>query len=118
MAFGDKVPVREYLLEKVWPLIDKYKGRLVVLDYDVTMQTLPGQGGFANVWAVVVLTRGALIGPQHYLSYVYTLTQTPQLPTDEVLDRAISDCCAKLSLMLTRQLQTQAPPGLGGHSTN
>ena len=118
MAFGDKVPVREYLLEKAWPLIDKYKGRLVVLDYDITMQNIPGVGGIANVWALVVITRGALIGPEHYLSYVYTMTQNPQLPTDTVLEAAVRDCCSKLSIMLTRQLQTQAPPGLGGHSNS
>lgn len=119
MAFGDKVPVREYLLEKAWPLIDKYKGRLVVLDYDITMQNIPGVGGIANVWALVVITRGALIGPEHYLSYVYTMTQNPQLPTDAVLEASVRDCCTKLSLMLTRQLQTQVPPpGLGGHGNS
>lgn len=118
MSYGNQVPIRESLLERIHPLIEKHKGRLVVLDYDVVMQSLAGQGGIANVWAFVVLTHGALIGPQHYLSYVYTMTQSPQIPTDEVLDKAVSDCCTKLSLMLTRQLQAQVPPGLGGAGNN
>lgn len=118
MAFGNQVPIREELLERVYPLLEKHRGRVTTLGYDIQLQTIPLNGNVSYSWVLIVTCAGALLGPQNYLSYSYTLGQNPQPPDDTVLDAAVRDLYTKLSLMLTRQLQTQAPPGLGGHPNN
>lgn len=115
MSYADRTPIREGLLERVAPLIGEHKGTLVVLDYDIQLQTWqpPGaQAQMINSWCLVVLTLGALVGEENYLSYVWTFGQTPHVPNDRVLTEAVRQTFQRLHLMKQRQLQTAKPSGL------
>ena len=118
MAFGNQIPIREELLERVYPLLEKHRGKIVTLGYDIQLQTVPMNGNISYSWVLIVLASGALLGPQHYLSYTYTLGQTPQVPDDRILEAAVRDLYSKLSIMQVQQVQRQAPPALGGTTNN
>lgn len=122
MAYGDEVPIREDLLAKLPALIEAHKGKLTVINYDVQMQTW-AQGGaqpqLVNAWCLILVTLGALLGPQHYLSYVWTFhPTTPIPPNDRTLKDGVINAFRELGIMQVRQLQAQAPPNLGGTSAN
>lgn len=118
VAFGNQVAIREELLERVYPLLEKHRGKIVTLGYDIQLQTLPMQGNVSYSWVLIVLCSGALIGPQHYLSYTYTLGQNPQVPDDRTLEAAVIETYSRLGIMQVRQVQAQAPPALGGTTNN
>jgi hypothetical protein len=118
VSFGNQVPMREELLERAYPLLDKHRGRVTVLSYDVQFQTILVQGGVSYSWVLIVISAGALLGPDNYLSYTYTLGQNAQLPDDRTLEAAVKELFTKLSIMMTRQLQTQTPEALGGPANN
>lgn len=122
MSFGNNTAIREDLLTRVHPLLVEHKGKIVVLEYDIQMQTWMNSPGtpnavMINAWSLIVITTGALLGPQNYLSYVWTFGESPQVPDDTVLKQAVREVFGRIGLMQTRQLQMQQPPN-AGHSPN
>lgn len=113
MSFGNLVPIREDLLARAHPLIEKHKGSHVVLEYDVQLQTWPigaPTPQLVNAWCLIVIVTGALLGPANYLSYTYTLGENPQVPDDRTLDTAVQDLFKRLGVMKMQQLRTNTPP--------
>lgn len=111
MSYADKTPIRESLLSRVEPLIDQLKGNVVVLEYDVQLQSWPVGGGnpqLVSSWCLVILALGALVGEENYLSFIWTFGTTPQVPNDHALKDAVRQCFQRLGLMRMRQLQTPA----------
>lgn len=110
MAYGDETPIRESLLARYVPLIEKLKGNNTVIEYDVQMQTwmqptASGAPTMINAWALVVTCLGALVGPDNYLSYVWTLGNTPHPPDDRILEASCREMFQRIGIMKMRQLQ-------------
>jgi hypothetical protein len=112
MAYGNEIPIRESILVRFYQLIDKHKGNLTVVEYDVQMQTWmqPPQAigqppTMINCWCLVVLCLGALLGPDNYLSYVWTLGHTPQVPSDTLLEESCREMFQRIGIMKMQQLQ-------------
>ena len=105
MSFGNKVTIREDLLERSYPLIEKLKGNFTVLHFDIQLQQLPTDQGMQNCWAVIVVALGALVGEDNHLCYTYTMTPTPKPPNDQVLEAAVRDLFQRLGIMRVRQMQ-------------
>lgn len=110
MAYGNHIPIRESLLERVPSLIEKHKGKLVVVEYDIQLQTWTVRQQTINAWALIVETLGALVGDEHHLTYVWTFGSDPRPPSDTVLRDGIRECFRRLGIMQVRQLQTQQSP--------
>jgi hypothetical protein len=114
MSYGNRIPVRESLLDRLVPLLDAHKGNLVVLEYDVQLKTVT-VGSPPNVqthdsWCVVLIVAGALIGEENRLSYVWNFGMSPQVPDDRAFTDGIREALRRLGLMRTKQLQALTPP--------
>lgn len=113
MTFGTKKPIREDLLERLHPILVKYKDNLTILDWDVQLQTFTrtvgnGQPQLINAWGLVVITTGGLLGKENYISYVWTFGETPQVPDDRELIASVQETFRRIRIMQARQLQ-QSP---------
>ena len=114
MTYDTKTPIREDLLRRIEPLIDRLKGQLVVLHYDVQLQTWPAtnpQPHLVNTWCFVIITRGALLGDANHLSYVWSFGTDPQVPNDTALEEAVRQVFQRLGMMKLRQMQVGTQDG-------
>ncbi len=123
MSFGDKKTIREELLARIHPLLVELKDKLVVLQWDVALQTWLANPGtpnaiMLNAYGLVVITTGALLGPDYHISFVWTFGDRPVPPTDAELRAGIRQLFMRIRTMQARQLQENAQPGPDGRSLN
>lgn len=114
MTYADKTAIREDLLAKLVPLIERLRGTLSVLHYDVQMQTWPTPPpnvNLVNTYCLVVITRGALLGEENNLSYVWSFGNYPHVPNDTALEEAVRQTFQRIGLMKLRQMQTGSADG-------
>lgn len=118
MSYETQVPIREELISRVVPLIDKHKGSITVLGYDIQLQSFMQQGSngtvLVNTWCLIITALGALVGPSNYLSYTYTFGTDPQVPDDRSLEAYVKETMQRIGIMQVRQLQV----GRGTDSAN
>lgn len=107
MTYGTRTPIRDELLERCYPLLEELKGSLVVVEYDIQMRTWQQQGTYLNAYALVCVCKGALLGDDNNLQFVWTFGQTPQSPNVVTLRTSIREMFQRIAMMRTRQLQTK-----------
>ena len=107
MSYGTRTPIREDLLERVHPLLEELKGSLVIVEYDIAMRSWMQEGMYLNAYALVCVCKGALLGDDNNLQFVWTFGHNPQPPNDITLRASIRDMFQRIGLMRTRQLQTK-----------
>ena len=105
MSFGNKIAIREELLERCYPLLEELKGSLVVVEYDIAMRTWEQDGMFLNAYALVCICKGALLGDDNNLKFVWTFGYEPQPPNEITLRASIKDMFSRIGIMRMRQLQ-------------
>jgi hypothetical protein len=111
VSFGNAKPIREDLLERCYPVLEELKGTLVVLEYDIQMRSWEQEGMYLNAWALVCICKGALLGDDNNLVFVWTFGQTPAIPNDLTLRASIRDMFSRIGIMRTRQLQARPDRG-------
>lgn len=111
MSFGNRIAIREGLLERCYPLLEELKGSLVVVEYDIQLRTWEQEGMYLNAYALVCICKGALLGDDNNLKFVWTFGQTPDIPNDITLRACIRDMFARIGIMRMRQLQQKPSQG-------
>lgn len=114
MSFEDNVTISEQLRKRVRPIVNKHRGSVHVRDYDIVLKGFiakddSGTAIGCNAWALVVIVNGALVGPQHYISFVWTFGRTPAIPDDRALETGVREMFQRIRGMQSRQLRDANP---------
>jgi hypothetical protein len=115
MSLEDQTPIRDVLLKRVIPLLKEFRGSIHVRDYEIVLKSwnVPAPSGATiecNAWALIVITNGALIGAKHYISFVWTFGNSPQVPDDSTLRQGIKEMFQRIRMMQQKQLTDNTPP--------
>jgi hypothetical protein len=105
MSFGNKLPIREQLLEDAYPLLEELKGSQILIEYDIQLRSWEQQGQYLNAWALICICKGALLGDENNISFVWTFGVHPQPPNQATLRASIRDMFTRIGMMRMKQLQ-------------
>jgi len=112
MSFGNESAIREDLLTRVVPYIEKHRSTITVIGYDIQLQTWvqPTATGntMINTYCLILLSTGGLVGEEHHCTFVYTFGNEPKPPNDRDLEEAVKHSIGRLGIMRLRQIQQGA----------
>jgi hypothetical protein len=112
------IAIREALLNRVYPIIERLKGNMSIIGYDIQLQSFTQAGPtgnpvLINTYCLVINTLGAILGEENHLSYTFTFDQSPKAPNDIQLEQYVKETLQRLGIMRVRQLQMNRPQNDG-----
>lgn len=111
--YGERKAIREDLLERIWPILEQYRNGLIIREYDIALRTwavqTPTGTHELNSYALIVVINGALVGKEHFISFVWTFGADPQSPDDAELHVVVPELFRRLRTMQQQQLLRNNP---------
>lgn len=109
MSYQDRRTISDGLIELLHSSITQHKGKLNIIEYDVTLLAWTNGGRLMCAWCTVIIATGSLVGRDNWCSYKYVFENTPVPPTTEALENAVKESMTSIRGMQVRQLTAPQP---------